>query len=118
MLKYIINNMFFLSAGFGCRNGLAQDPTPRPYSTIEASKKNKAFVEELKPDHPFIEIEGRKHFIKNAWIEHPHIKKNFADKIRYRAFCFVVELEYDPDNNVDLKEYIQELGNGPSRDIA
>lgn len=115
MLKYVINKLVFFILFFGYRDGLAQDPTPRPYFSIEESKKHKAFVQELRPQQPFIEIEGHKHFIKNAWIEHPHVEKNFGDKIGNDYYCFVVELEYISSSNIDLSDYIQELGNGSSR---
>lgn len=106
--------MFFLTFFLGGRDVVAQDPTPRPYSTIEESKKNKAFVEELKPQQQFINIEGHKHFIKNAWIEHTHIEKNFGDEIGVN-YCFVIELEFNSQINIDLKNYIRELGNGSTR---
>ena len=113
MLK-LIYNLGFLILLWGCRKGLAQDPTPRPYATLEESKKHKAFVEELKPQQPFIEIEGHKHFIKNAWIEYSHIEKNFGDEIGVN-YCFVMELEYYPSLNIDLSDYINELGNGSTK---
>ena len=115
MLKNIIYNICFLTLFFGCRNRLAKDPTPRPYFSIEESKKNNAFVEELKPQQQFIEIEGHNHFIKNAWIEYPHIEKNFGDEIGNNYYCFVMELEYIPSINIDLSDYIKELGNGSTR---
>ena len=62
----------------------------------------------------FIEIEGHKHFIKAAWIEHPHNETNWGDVVGDKIYCFVMELEYNPDLNIDLKEYIDELGNGPT----
>ena len=96
----------------GCK--LAKEPSAMPYKSIEASKKNKAFLAELRPQQPFIEIEGYKYFIKAAWIEHPHNATNWGDVVGDRIYCFVMEIEYYPNLKIDLKEYISELGNGPT----
>lgn len=111
-MRYAIYKIFFLAILFDCKKGLTQDPTPRPYFSIEDSRKNKTFVAELKPQQAFIEIGGYKHYIKNAWIEHPHIKRNFGIDIGNDYYCFVMELEYKPNLNTDLSDYIKELGNG------
>ena len=104
--------ILFIFLGCGCK--LAKEPSGMPYKTMKESKNNNAFIAELKPQQPFIEIEGNKHFITAAWIEHPHNQTNWGDEVWSEGYCFAMELEYNPNLNIDLKQYIQELGNGPT----
>jgi len=112
MKALIIFQISLLTLFFGCKGRLAKEPSAIPYNSIEESKKNNAFVAELRPQQPFVEIEGQKHFITAAWIEHPHIQKNDGNEIAGNIYCYVMELEYNPNLNIDLSEYIEELGNG------
>ena len=112
-MKQIIVLMFFLSCLLlGCK--LAKEPSAMPYKSIDESKKNKAFIEELRPQEPFIKIENHNFIITAAWIEHPHNATNWGDVVGYKIYCLVMKLEYSPNFNIDLKDYIYELGNGPS----
>ena len=99
---------------FGCNLRAPKDSSGHPYETLEASKKNGAFVTELIPEKKVIEIEGHKYFKIDAWIEHAHNSGNFSDEIWKDGLCFSMELKYDPKFNIDLSHYIHEIGNGPS----
>ena len=104
--------LFLLLLACECR--LIKNNASQQYNSIELSKSNNAFVAELKPLQSFIEIAGHKFIIKNAWIENHHLEENFSDKIIASQYLFVMTLQYDPDMNIDLKEYISEIGNGPT----
>lgn len=95
-----------------CKDKLSNDPMVRPYFSMETSIKKKTFVEELKPQQSYIEIEGHKHFIKASWIEHPHYETNSEEIICKNVYCFLMEFEYNSNINIDLSDYIKELGNG------
>lgn len=110
LIIYIIALLILFSS---CK--LAQEPSAKPYNSIQESKNNNAFVAELRPEQPYFEIEGHKHYIKAAWIEHPHNETNWGDVVGTGIYCYVMELEYYPKLEPDLKEYINELGNGPTR---
>ena len=96
----------------GCKRGrLAKEPITKPYSSIKESKVNNAFVEELKSQQPYFEIEGHKYIIEAAWIEHPHVEKNMGDVIANNLYCFVMEIKYEKNNKINLGEYIEGMGN-------
>ena len=96
----------------GCKFKLAEEPAAMAFESIRESKENNAFVAELKPQQPFIEIEGHKLFITSAWLEHPHNQANFGYKVWSEGYCYVVELDYNPKLDINLRDYIEELGNG------
>jgi hypothetical protein len=91
---------------------LAGNPMPTTYQTIDESKKNKAFIIEYKPEQPYIEIEGFKHYIKNAWLEHAHFDKNWKDEIIINSACIVMSMAIIENHKPNLKNYIHEIGNG------
>ena len=99
----------------GCKCQLAKEPSLVPYQAFDESKENNAFLLEYFPEKPYLEIEGKKFDIKKAWIENAHLRKTFRDEIASNVRCFVMTLNYNPKQNMELKEYINELGNGSTR---
>ena len=99
----------------GCKCQLANEPTLLAYQSFDESKENNAFVIEYMPQKPYLEIEGKKFNIGKAWIEKGHLQKNFGDEIADSVLCFVMTLNHIPNEKIDLKDYITEIGNGSDR---
>lgn len=94
---------------------LAKEPTLMPFHSINESKKNNAFITELMPQERYLEIEGVKHYIENAWIEHPHHERNFGNEVQPDGYCFVMTFKFDAQSDIDLKPYFEDLGHGSDR---
>src|SRR5437868_8595112 len=98
-LLRLIYLSFLLFSGCKCR--LAKDPLPTVYRSIEASKENNAFIEELKPQFPFLKIEGKEYHIKNAWLEYSHLERNYSD-IKMLNLSVVITFQYEPNSYLDF----------------
>ena len=112
MKNILLLHIFLNCCLLGCN--LAKEPSSTSFRTIDESKKNKAFILELRPQQAYIEIEKHKYLIENAWIEHPHNATSWGNVIGNKTYCFVMKLKYLPEFSIDMKDYIYELGNGPS----
>ena len=69
--------LFSACKGFKCR--LAHEPTPLWYSSIKEAKENGAFIEELRPQAPFLATQEYKYPIHEAWLEHSYKQGDFRD---------------------------------------
>jgi hypothetical protein len=84
------------------------------YRSIEESKEKKVFVNEFRPEEPFLELRGKKYYIERAWVELGHYEENF--KYVYRGdHTIVINFRYEKGDSIDLHSFIREEGNGISR---
>ena len=103
----VILSLLFFSA---CR--FDYEPTGEPYKSMAISKKSSAFINEYLPQSPFFVLNGKKYFIKEAWLERFHIGGIFRDVFTGDT-CLVINLNSDQNEYIDFKQYIKEMGNGP-----
>ena len=91
---------------FGCN--LSTEPTPRPSNSIKNSKDNKLFLNEYRPESSFLRIEGKVYKIKEAWVEHRHLERNF-DIIPLSGYDFRINFEHNPHDSLNFKAYTKDL---------
>ena len=113
MHKSIYLILFLLSFN-ACKFRFKEDPFARPYWSIADSKKAGVFVDEYQPDSAYIQLNDKKYYIKEAWVEHPHTSGHFTDS-PVAATGFAMSFNNPPgkiDSTTDLHNYVKELGNG------
>jgi hypothetical protein len=114
MKKYIpILSGIFIVILSGCRYRLVKTDEAFVYYSIKMSKENDAFVNELRPESPFIKLAGQKIYINEAWLEHPHQQGNFHDVIM-KDVAMVIRFHWTPGDSVTLRKYIEQSGIGGS----
>jgi hypothetical protein len=110
-VKIGIIGIVLLTAMVKCGNGrFDQPPIPVGYHSIAESKNNHVFLNEYLPQSPYLEIEGRKYKIKEAWVEHPH--KGSDGSISESGHAFVMTFEPHIGGDLNFKAYTRDLGWG------
>ena len=106
---------FLLPAILGCKCRIAKNQTmPKAYWSIKSSNENNAFYHQYIPVVPYLEIENKKYYIKEAWIERSHLENNFSDEL-LNYYCFVMNVYSESPVQIDLYNYVKEMGNGSNR---
>jgi len=104
-MKRIAFFMAFFTFFLGCKCRVAKNLPPMPYWSIAKST-------EYQPQSSYLSLGGKNYYIKEAWIEHPHLEKNFRD-LPGENYCFVMSFHTDSADLTDLHSYVKEMGNGP-----
>ncbi len=109
-MKPIIFASGLLLLILGCR--LAKDPTPQPSSSIKESQEYNVFLNEYQPQFPYLNIEGKEFKIREAWVEHPHLKRNDGHFPLKKDYDFVMTFDHRLDDSTDFKMYTKDLTSG------
>jgi hypothetical protein len=110
-MKQVIALILILCVSPKCKCRLATDPTSKPYTSIAISKENNAFIAEYSPQSPYLMLNQKKIYIKEAWLEHSHLERNFRDIFTVDS-CIVINTD---GGATDLRIYVKEMGNGSER---
>jgi len=81
---------------------------------MKISKENGAYLNEYKPEFPFLIVAGNRYYVEEAWVEKAHQGENFRD-VFTGDLCLVVKFKFEQQDTIDLHSYVKEDGNGIAR---